>query len=444
MRNPRARGEILAGVVDAGLSSAATFCMGFYAVRALSPAALGMYGLVFTAFVVATRFPSQLIFKPAELLAVSIPPALRLGLLRRSLPLGVGPALLAGAAVALSTVLAPSTVPRDVVVALTVTGMLSAFVSPIQDHVRHMLHVSEASWRAAAMSALLVAAALVGLWMLPRFDAPAAWVPFGALALGNTVSLGAGLALARGHVVDPLELAKLAFRTLVHSGRWLLVVALLPTGAALISATLVIHLAGAAAMGYAEAGRVLGQPPWVLSMGLAAVLGPRSVRAAQRGHLDDARAVSRLFSGLMLLVGLPYLALVGFPWAASPLTRLVPNAYHVPHLLLLSVIGNIVIGMDWPFRSELIGSGRASTLAKLEAAANAARTSIGATAGVIGAFAIPVGYLAHALVRSAGYRIALRPVYARPTATANRPEPQRSLAAPDPVLPTVEPTRPAP
>jgi hypothetical protein len=167
-------------------------------------------------------------------------------------------------------------------------------------------------------------------------------------------------------------------------------------------------------MGFAEAGRVLGQPPWVLSMGLAAVLGHRSVQAAQQGDRDAARAASRLFATIMLLLSLPYLALVGFAWSWSPLTRLLPNAYHVPHLLLILLIGNIVIGMDWPYRAELLGAGRASTLARLEATANLVRAAIGATAGVIGAFAIPIGYIALALVRSAGYRFALRSLYTAP------------------------------
>lgn len=437
------RSEIVAGVADAALNSVATLGMGFYAARVLEPTALGAYGLVFTAFVVATRFPSQLIFKPAEIVAVSIPEETRLGLLGRSLRLGVGPALLAGVALSLWTLLAPASMPGHVVLALTVTGALSAFVSPIQDHVRHMLHLVDASWDAARMSSVLVAGSLFALWLLPHVHVPSSWVPFGALALGNTVSLAAGLALARGHHTDQPGRPRLRLGALVHSGRWLLIVALLPTGAAFIVAALVVHLAGPAAMGFAEAGRVFGQPPWVLSMGLSAVLGPRSMRAAQRGQLDEARAVSRLFTGLMLLLGLPYLALVAVPWSWSPLVRLIPNAYHVPHLLLINVIGNMVIGMDWPYRSELIGAGRTSALAKLEAVANASRTAIGATAGLIGAFAIPVGYLSLALVRSVGYRIALRPLYPA-RASWHIPDALQQPLSPEAVLLTGDGERPAP
>ena len=374
---------------------------------------------------------------------MSAAPEARLGLLRKTLMLGSAPAFVAGMGVALWTLVAPPVVLPEVVVALTVTAMLCAFVSPIQDHVRHMLHVADASWGAAVMSGVMVGATLLAIWLFAAVEVPAPWVPLGALASANLLSLGAGLWLARGHAPHPNEAPKMDFGTLIHAGRWLLVVALLPTGAAFAAAALVVHLAGPAAMGYAEAGRVLGQPPWVLSMGLAAVLGPRSVRAVRRGDRNEARSVSRLFAGIMLLAGLPYLALVGIPWSWSPLPGLVPNAYYVPHLLVVSILANMVIGMDWPYRSELIGAGRASTLARLEAVANSARISVAGLAGTLGSFAIPVGYLVHALVRSVGYRITLRRLYHASAAAPPVPEWPPLEPVPEPALSTGESTRPA-
>ena len=441
MRIQRGHGEVAAGVLDAGLGSAATFCMGFYAARSLDPIALGAYGLVFTAFVVATRFPSQLIFKPAEILAATLPEETRLGMLRRSLPLGIGPAFAAAVAMVLWALLAPASVSPTVVTALSVTGMLTAFISPIQDHVRFMLHIGRESWGAAAMSGVLVGVVLLSLRLLPEWGVSTPWVPFGALALGNTVSLCGGLWMIHrrgGSSSGP----SLAFRALTRSGAWLLLIALLPTGAAFVCAALMLHLAGPAAMGYAEASRVLGQPPWVLSLGLSAVLGPRSIRAAQQGDLARARSVSRLFAVIMLGIGLPYVALVGIPWSWNPLTTLVPNAYEVPDLLLLSVFGSLLIGMDWPYRSELIGAGRQTTLAKLESVANLARIAIAGTAGAIGAFAIPMGYVCLAVVRSLGYRISLRPIY-RPRAEAGSPEPRAPQPRPGAMLPYEETGRPA-
>ena len=83
--------------------------------------------------------------------------------------LGMGPAFAAAVAMVLWTLLAPPSVPPTVVTALSVTGMLTAFISPIQDHVRFMLHIGRAPgarppcrvcW--SASSPLAAAAARVG------------------------------------------------------------------------------------------------------------------------------------------------------------------------------------------------------------------------------------------------------------------------------------------
>ncbi|MBA2671857.1 MAG: hypothetical protein H0U67_15935, partial [Gemmatimonadetes bacterium] len=204
---------------------------------------------------------------------------------------------------------------------------------------------------------------------------------------------------------------RLLFGELASAGRWLLLIGLMPLAASFAAAVLVAHLAGAAALGYAEAARVLGQPPFVLSVGLGAVLGPRSIEAARLGKLAQARRVSRTYAVLMLLCGLPYLVLVGFAWEWNPAHRLLPNAYAVSGLVAATILGNILIGMDWPYRSELLGAGRATALARLEGTANLARTGVATTAGVTGAFAIPAGLVTLAALRSVGYRLALRAVW---------------------------------
>jgi O-antigen/teichoic acid export membrane protein len=402
---------ILPGVLDAGLASLATFAVGLVAARFLEPTVLGGYALVFSVFVLACMVPAQLLFRPAEVIAASLPDADRLGLLRRTLRLGALATLLPALAVSLWTIVAPSDIPLDAMVALTVTGVASTFVSPIQDHVRRMLHMGNASWRAAAVSAIQVSVAVAGSWSLIRAGVPMWWVPFGALAAANILSLLAGWALAHGGMRGEGARVSLSVRQLTRSGRWLVVAALVPAATAVVVSTLVSHLAGPTALGYAEAARVIGQPPWVLAMGLTAVLGPRSIRAARKREFATAQRASRVFAALMLGCGVPYLAAVGFGWSWNPLVGLVPNAYAVGGLVALTIVANIVNGMEWPYRFELIGGGREKALVRVEAAGNAVRGAVAATAGVIGSFAPAVGLVALSAVRSLGYRSALRALY---------------------------------
>jgi O-antigen/teichoic acid export membrane protein len=404
--------EVSAGILDAALSSLATFVIGFFAARSLSAVDLGAYALVFAAFMLVTRVPAQLIFKPAEVIVGSVPLLDRLGLLRHTLRIGALPALLAALSLTLWALLAPAALSPEVVVALSITGVASAFFSPIQDHVRHMLHLAHASWWAAAVSAVQVGVAVAGVWVCTHMELPAAWIPFGVLALANVSSMSIGLCVATpapsGAQVLPPELR---FRKMLDLGAWLLPVALIPSAAGLLGSTIVSHLAGPETLGYAEAARILGQPPFVASMGLAAVLGPKSLRAAQMRQLKTARQISRQYVILVWAAGLPYLALVGFEWGWNPLYRLLPNAYHASGLVAATILGSILMGMDWPSRSELVGAGRVAALARLEAVANAARVATTATARYTGVFALPASLVVLAAVRSLGYRAALRSVW---------------------------------
>jgi O-antigen/teichoic acid export membrane protein len=231
--------------------------------------------------------------------------------------------------------------------------------------------------------------------------------------------MAAGLLVPRERIPPD---TRLSFRELAASGRWLLAIGLMPLAAGFVAGTIVSHLAGAASLGYSEAARVLGQPPFVLAVGLGAVLGPRSMEAARHQRYAEARRVSRVYAGVTLLCGLPYLALVGFAWDWNPVTRLLPNAYAIGGLVSATILGNLLIGMDWPYRSELMGAGRTTDLARLEATANVARIGVASTGGIIGAFAIPAGLVTLAAVRSLGYRLALRAVWHR----APKAEPEQA------------------
>jgi O-antigen/teichoic acid export membrane protein len=187
-------------------------------------------------------------------------------------------------------------------------------------------------------------------------------------------------------------------------------------------ATLVSHLAGAAALGYAEAARVLSQPPYVLSTGLSAVLGPRSVQAAQERHRGTARHVSMIFAGLLLATGLPYLALVGLPWNGNPVARLVPNAYAIKWLFAATLVATTANSIILPQQFQLMGARKEAYLARVEALGNGVRVALAATAGVLGSFALPVGLFALAVVRWVGYLKALLSHYAVTDQVEQQPE----------------------
>ena len=431
--------RIVPGVVDSALSSLATFTVGLFAARSFEPVVLGAYALVFTAFGVATIIPDQLMLNPLEVDAVAHPPRERLRLLPRTLRLGVLPALIPALFLAVWPLFAPRGVDTEVLTALTITGMAGALVSPLQDHLRRMLHIAGASWLAAIVSIiqLVVATAIILVFVLT--DLPPWWAPFGALTVANTVSLVAGFALALHS--DPTAEAPTSVPevgVVLRKGRWLLLSGLLPNVAAFAAAAIVGQVAGAAMLGYAEVARVVGQPLLVLSAGLSATLGPRITAAAQRRQPAEARRVTRLYAGLIVGAGVIYLAVVAGPWAWNPFAWLLPRAYLVTGLVALTVVSHIVHGVAYPGRCELLGGSRESKLAAIEMVGGALRVSVGTLARVFGAFAIPLGVLAVGLTRIVGYRWVIRRLYAAPTpdgADPGVPETTAAIPAASPPLP---------
>jgi len=401
---------VFAGLCDTGLSSLATFVAGFFAARFLASSELGSYALVFSAFVVASMIPAQAVFVPAEVASLQVTRRERLASIRQTMGQGAPIALLAAVGMIGWTFVAPANATPGVLTAFTVTAAVTTFVSPIQDHLRRMLHLADASWYAAGVSLIHLAVVLGAVGMWSAAGVPAEWVPFGALAAANALSLSAGvlLAMRTGGVPPPV---RHRLQDLLRAGRWLLAIGLLPTGAGFAAAVIISRLAGVDALGHAEAARILTQPLFVLSTGLSAFLGPRSMEAGRGRLLDDARRISRGFVWLMLLTGIPYLLLTGVAWSWSPLPGLVPTAYAIKGLVAATALAMILSGVVFPYRSELLGAGRERTLASVEVAGNVLRLAVGGLAGWIGAFAVPGGLACLGLVRAVGYGGALRNHY---------------------------------
>ena len=406
------RRTITAGVFDSGLASLATFAIGIIAARYLEPAIIGCYALAFAAFKVASTLPRELVFVPAEIEAVAYPHAARLGLLPSTLRLGLWPTLVGGVLVAFWGLSAPSGIPADVIIALTVTVSVCTFLSPVQDHLRRMLHIGGRSSLAVGVSMVQVVGTVLTLVGLLSLDVPKAWIPFGTLAVANLLSLTAGgLLLRGGTVATPTVSPWLDSSHLMRTGKVLLGGALLIPGGGFVASVLVSHLAGAEALGYAEAARVLARPLPVLAAGLAAVFRPLSIAAAQKQDRRSAQWARTLYVRIFLAVGLCYMALVAADVGWNPLTQALPNAYVVSGLVAAAVLGEIVSVTQLPYRYELLGSGRVMGFTRVEIVGAVLRSATAVTAGFTYSFAIPLGQAVLGAVRSVGYRRALRGAY---------------------------------
>ncbi len=391
------RRALPAGLLDAALASLASFVVTFYAARSLPSADLGTWALFFNAFIMAAVVPTQLLFSPAEIASLPYVGRRRLGLLDQSLSLGCLPAVGAAVLGTLAAMVGSAGAPGAVVVPLALTCVLCTAVSPVQDHVRRLLHFAGVSWRAATMSVVQLVTVLGSLLLLTWLRVPTPWLPFGALLAANVVSLCVGLILAaEWRNYEPIE--RLVVRDLFRFGRWLLLVGFTPAAAWFLSGVLVTRLAGAATLGYVEAARVVSMPVFVLVMGLSAVLTPRLMEAAAERRSDRARLASLAFRIIIAVSGVLYLLAVGFRWRLNPVRLLLPNAYAVQGVVSLMIVGQLLQGVVQPPRAELMGAGRVGLLFRLSVAASLPLCLIAATADVTGAFAAPLGLVVQGIV----------------------------------------------
>ncbi len=394
---PGIRRRLPAGVVDSGFASLATFVVGITAVNLLGDVDRGVYAVFFTAFLVGT-LPPFVVYTPVEVEAVGLPVSERLGLIRGSLRLGLGPSLIGMLGSAFAFLVTSGYAALDVAVVLALTSALTIVLSPMQDHVRRMLHIASHSWTAASVSVVQFTVTVVAVIAGTVLEVPAAWIPFGVLATANAVSLTygviVGVRLTAARPVLPLR-----FRQLAASGRFLLVNEAVPALTGLLIAAVIPLLASPEELGYAESARVVAQPVLVLAAGLSAVLSPRAMRAAMDRDRATARHTSRVYVGAMILAGAGYLVVVGWDWPLNPMAVIVPSAYALSGLVALTVIANLVATMLFLQNSELMGARRERTLAKIAALTSPLSLAGGLTAGFTGAYARAIGVLAGAGVR---------------------------------------------
>jgi hypothetical protein len=91
-------------------------------------------------------------------------------------------------------------------------------------------------------------------------------------------------------------------------------------------------------------------------------------------------------------------------WWGNPFATLVSKAYDVPGLVLASVLGYVVVGVVFPYRSELFGARQERLLPRIALLAGIAQLVTTVSAVWVQAFARPLGGTVFALVLWFGYR----------------------------------------
>ncbi|NNC90857.1 MAG: hypothetical protein HKN80_00055 [Acidimicrobiia bacterium] len=417
-----------AGLLDAGSAALATFVTGVYAANYFDRESgeLGVYALFFSIFLVAAIVPHKLAFLPGEVRLLSLPRPEQLGGFRLTLPAGV-PVALGGSLVVLIALIPAGDAGASLLFPLAITTVITGFLSPIQDHVRRVMHQAGRSWLAATTSIVQLSTAIVAIGLGIALDIDKAWIPFGALVAANAISTSTGLILAYRNS-QPAHGERYRLRTLGVSGRWLTGYGLLPVGATFLAASIVALVAGKDILGSAEAARVAGRPVLVFMAGLAAIMNPPSLIAGRDRNRAEGRRLSGIAWRLMLLFGVVMFIWMGFDWVGNPMVWLVEEAFTVEFLTAVTILTNTFWGMWFSDESQLIGGGREVDIFKVFVLAAIVQIAVAFTAPVTESFAIPLSLLGFGIVRWFGYRWSLRRLYA---------EPQQAPAETNPPAPTL-------
>ena len=382
------------GVLDAGLSSLAGFAASLYAVRFLEGPELGAFALYLSASLVGGLIPQQLVYLPAQIAALAVPPAHRSSILSPTLRWGGGLSVAVLPFVVLSGVLVSGEVEAPALVGLGVGAAVLTLVLPMQDHVRSTLYLAERPERAAMLSTCQLAVTVIALFGLHFAGTPAYWIPFGALSLGGAVSFVFGLVLAPERAVanDGIDVSP---RRLFHTGRPLLPAALLQEATVFASGALLVGLTSAATLGTAEAARVVSRPVQALSLGISRSLAPRLMEAGRARSGEGARSAGGLYVIVVGAAGLAYLAVAGWSYPLSPFVEAVPEAYVRDGLVAAFVAATVLGAIAQIPRGILLGASEGTTILLITAGASLVRLAgVLLLAGAVGAYALPLAHLA--------------------------------------------------
>ncbi|MDJ0925416.1 MAG: hypothetical protein QNJ77_12715 [Acidimicrobiia bacterium] len=381
---------ITPGVVDAAMSSLATFIAALVAANILTDAELGVYAVFYTAFNFGQVIANNLVYIPAEVVAVSWPEHVRIKIIRQSIPLGITPSVIGALAIGVAGLITIQITTASFVLPLALTAGLTTLLWPTQDHVRRTLHIANKSWAAAAVSVaqFVTVVGSIGVFLLA--GVPDVWIPYGSLALANAASLLVGLILARWSVSRERAPERLNRKSLTQSGAWLLVGVGTPTVTAFAAATIITFAAGPEALGFAEAARVAAHPILVLGTGLGYVLGPKIMTGALAGDQSVSRTNHFRFNAIVVSAALAYVAVAGWDWAGNPMAAVLPKAFEIAWLVPATILANILLAALVLVLQELMAAQRARVIAIVSLLAAPFQLAAAATASVTEAFARPL------------------------------------------------------
>jgi len=246
--------------------------------------------------------------------------------------------------------------------------------------------------------------------VLTVLDVPTGWIPFGAFIAANGLSVVTALIIERRARRDKRPVS-FGFGDVVRSGSQLVTVEFLPAAATFIVNAIVLRVAGAEILGFAEAARIVARPVGVFA---DAPIGPRAFEAAITRNRAKGLRVSRLFAFMVLAICAAYIVYAGLDWSGNVMARLVPKAYLVTGLAAVAIIGAGFQKSSIPWRSQLVAGKREATLIRIEVVGNAARIPIALLAGYLESFAVPLGLIALGAVRSFLRNRALQEIYRTP------------------------------
>ena len=410
LRRTRTRTAVAGGLLDSGFAALAAFASSIYASRVFEIGLLGYYSVFLTAFVASSNIPGRLLFFPYEIAAAGRPDHRRLAYVKTGLIRATPLAVVSAAGFSLVAGLITQEAGFPVVLGLGGSMAIAASLSPLQDFVRRMLHLGHRSGKAVLVSALQLAGVLVFLFVFDAMGIDQVWIPYLALAGANAASLLLGVFLV-GSVNQGIAEEPPRFKAMARSAWWLLYISLPGPALGLVVNAIVLNLADAVALGFAEAARQVARPLLVVTTGLGMSLRPRSFAAAQRKQRSAARRLEWIFIATTLAAGLVYTTLVSLDWPGNVMSLLIPKAFETDGLVVAVCLANIALGVAFPSGYELVGAGRERYAALVESLAQVPRTAVAGFASLLGAFTIAASEMVLGVSRFVGYRHGLRQIY---------------------------------